>query len=758
MFSQEFQATYQEIKTTGERLLQYLREFRASRIREGDDTKGLQSVENDIVNAINALKAQKYQVAVIAPMKAGKSTFLNALIGADILASETAACTVCRTDILHIDSGKPQLLEYRVGQKQPAVIAEGDAGEIVHKFLDRTHEIRDRANPDRVKYFELRHPIEAISRYPSLAGFTLVDTPGPNEWKTASFDTTSLKETALEALRTCDAILFLLDYTSFRDEAASDLFKELLENRKEFLVENTGKIFFILNKVDMHSEKDRPISDVITGIKRDLIKFGFSNPVIYPVSARKGLWAKLIMQGSATDSVKKDFRKFFGGAYAEEDEEGGSYIPPNSKIAPKALEDSKIPAIENTVIQTIIQNSGWNLLDGVCGKLDKAAKAIEDKLNTEIRGWEIELKDLQAKIEEYKRRSELARSKVENVKNFVKKKEQELIERFSQEIAHFAEQAKHRIQALFDRFAESRKAKNPLSDPLGWVKQSIDSFFQQVLPFVFDSAKSGSDPYKIQVYNKSEAQEIWKAINTFCRPVIKDWWVDTQARLIRDGTQIQKELASEIQSQIQAISNELSSYLKESLEIKLNPNPIQFPSFELPTIDDQIQRQQEAYTRYKNVTKYRNETRYKTKSRKVEGGFCESDRYENYEDPYTVQVPYTDTIGKTAYRDLYEVDLRQTAQAFKDKIDEQVVGSREMLQRVVEKQVITHFRGAEQQINDYINKFQADFDQLLVERETKEAKAEQIRQSLEAEKVVLDSHIQNLGTIGKSLQAWKPRQ
>ncbi len=43
----------------------------------------------------------------------------------------------------------------------------------------------------------------------------------------------------------------------------------------------------------MQSEKDRPIKDVIEGIKRDLRNFGFSNPVIYHVSARKGLWAKL---------------------------------------------------------------------------------------------------------------------------------------------------------------------------------------------------------------------------------------------------------------------------------------------------------------------------------------------------------------------------------------------------------------------------------------------------------------------------------
>ena len=112
MSSEQFQVVHDQISVTGRHLLEYLQEIRAGRLTEGDDTKGLQSVEDDITEALKALKDQKYQVAVIAAMKAGKSTFLNAVIGAEILASETAACTVCRTDIRHIEAGQtPRLLE-----------------------------------------------------------------------------------------------------------------------------------------------------------------------------------------------------------------------------------------------------------------------------------------------------------------------------------------------------------------------------------------------------------------------------------------------------------------------------------------------------------------------------------------------------------------------------------------------------------------------------------------------------------------------
>ncbi|RCJ32278.1 hypothetical protein [Nostoc sp. ATCC 53789] len=81
MSSKQFQDTHSNICNLGTRLLKYLQEIRQSRLSEGDDTKGLQSVENDITTALTALKQQKYQVAVIAAMKAGKSTFLNSVRG-----------------------------------------------------------------------------------------------------------------------------------------------------------------------------------------------------------------------------------------------------------------------------------------------------------------------------------------------------------------------------------------------------------------------------------------------------------------------------------------------------------------------------------------------------------------------------------------------------------------------------------------------------------------------------------------------------
>ncbi len=277
----------------------------------------------------------------------------------------------------------------------------------------------------------------------------------PNEWESANFNINELKQTALEALRTCNAILFILNYASYKDNAVADLFKDVVENRKDFIAENTGKIYFILNKVDQKTERDKEIADVIKDLERELVGFGFCNPVIYPASSRQGLLAKLIQQEKATEKEIKDFEDFFSAKYAERDEKGRRVIPLPEEIAPRALQDSGILNIQETVIQKITQNSGWNLLSEVVAEIDKAAKAIEDTLNTEIKGWEMGIETLKQKVEEYRKRSENARSRVELVKRAVEVQKQILIQGFSQGINGFADGAKDKIASEIDKIAES---------------------------------------------------------------------------------------------------------------------------------------------------------------------------------------------------------------------------------------------------------------------------------------------------------------
>jgi len=190
-------------------------------------------------------------------------------------------------------------------------------------------------------------------------------------------------------------------------------------------------------------------------------------------------------------------------------------------------------------------------------------------------------------------------------------------------------------------------------------------------------------------------------------------------------------LAKRIKEDIQEISNELSNYLGNALDVQLNINPIQFPNFDFPGIDAHIKDVQDTIT-------VRNQKR-KTRSR-----WCDED-----------EVYYVDDIYKKEMT-FYDVDLSQILEAISQKIDSQVSRSKETLHIVIQRQIKADFRNAEKQINDYIQRFQDDFDRILKERQAKEAEAPEILAKLEAQKIKLNEYLSELISIRQSLDSWKP--
>jgi len=420
-------------------------------------------------------------------------------------------------------------------------------------------------------------------------------------------------------------------------------------------------------------------------------------------------------------------------------------------------------------------------LSEVVAEIDKAAKAIEDTLNTEIKGWEMGIESLKQKVEEYRKRSENARSRVELVNTAVKQQKQILIEGFSQGIDEFANGAKAKIKSEIEKIDQSLSANSPKQkkshqtrqlaasksdnkgfgqrvgelgeELLGYIPDfgkrlgkafnltvSLLDKLSESVPEIFNSSVSEEavkieklEPYIIRCKTKVEAEEIVKTINNFCAPHIQNWWIDTQDELVREGTKIREKLARIIQEDIQEISDELSNYLGDALEVKLNINPIQFPSFDFPGIDARIKDVQLAVV----VGNRREETGRKSRC-------CNSD-----------EVYYAD-VDVTENREFFDVDLRQTLDSVNQKIDEQISRNRKLLERVIDKQISADFRSAEKQINDYIKRFQNDFDRVLKERETKEAEAPEILARLEYQKAKLIEYLSQLSSIRESLNSWKP--
>ena len=783
MSLEKFQSAYADVYGFTVDFRKYLAEAKK---RLGDEGKNFDNINAQIKKIQERLKNQNYQVAVIAPMKAGKSTFLNAVIGADILAHESDSCTVCETYVRHVDSGKsPKLIEYQ-GSKKP-IVFEGNDAEIKQHFLSRTREIRTSGNSDNSFRFELEHPIEVAGNMDLLKNFTLIDTPGPDEWKSGEFDSTILKETAVRVLHECNVILFILDYTRCQSETTQKFFEELRENREELLKQCEGKVYFILNKIDQRTESDPEIASFIENLKKKISSFGFLNPIIYPISAKKALLAQLVLKNVATKTDHLEFRRF---AYKYEivDEHGNASTPNNRDFAADAYTDSMIPEVEEAVIRSVIQKSGWDLLNDTLQGIEKAINAVDDTLKFRQAGWQTQYSDLKLKVKEYEKRAESAQKKVTSVKSYVDQQKTLLVSGFQRGISGFAEGAKAAIERELNKIARERAVDSstieviedieiqpfvipdeikafgqtainvlPVPSPVKillnaavslldlitgssassatrTIAKQNDSFAAvSLLDLITESPASSAtrtiakqnDPYKIKFNDPAEAKIFADQINTFFVCNISDWWIQVEEVLINQGTFIQDVLSTKIQADIQSISNELSSYLGETLDIILKPSPInKISSFDVKGIYTEIQEKLVTLKRYDHETV-------------SSGSFCLPDSVIKRE---TIEI---------------EIDLREILEVIKTRVDSMVVGSGSLLEKTISERIKKDFGNAEQQIDEYIARFSEEFSLLLKQREKVGVDSTQVVKVINEQIVELATYSNNLKDVKTSLQSWR---
>ncbi|MHA5067701.1 dynamin family protein [Cetobacterium somerae] len=225
------------------------------------------------------------KVAVMAPMSSGKSTFLNALIGHEILPSEHAACTARIFEIINNKNLPKGEFECRVLVNSEPLFDWSKATQTSLKELNESE------LPENAK-------IEIAGNIPFLSNenynIRLIDTPGPNNNNNSNHRAESLDFIKNE--NDC-LVIYVLDSTNLTTNDSGVYIEEI----SNFLNKNEGnknlseKIIFILNKFDNLSVakgEDKKIFQEANIFLRDK---GIKNPKIFPISSflvkslRKGI-------------------------------------------------------------------------------------------------------------------------------------------------------------------------------------------------------------------------------------------------------------------------------------------------------------------------------------------------------------------------------------------------------------------------------------------------------------------------------------
>ena len=211
------------------------------------------------------IRTNTFNLVVVGQFKRGKTSLINALLGADIL----PVAVVPLTSIVTITA-------YGEALRIKVHFNDGKTTEIKPENL--IEYVTEKGNPKNVKNVH-----EVVVTYPSpylRDGVRLIDTPGVGSIYEHNTDV------VYQYLPESDAALFLLSV----DQPMSRAELDFLNDVKEY----SNKIFFVLNKADYLSEKD--LKESIEFSRNGLREAMGSEVRLFPVSAR------LALEGAAAKS------------------------------------------------------------------------------------------------------------------------------------------------------------------------------------------------------------------------------------------------------------------------------------------------------------------------------------------------------------------------------------------------------------------------------------------------------------------------
>ena len=218
-----------------------------------------------------------FPVLVMATMSSGKSTLINALLGAEILPSGNMACTAKSYYIVNDHSRPIPKLWYRKNNGQSYAAKNGI--------------------PDILRDINSKEDIENICLVSQISGILntdkallLIDTPGTNNSQDTNHETVTLD--VLSKLNN-GIVLYLINATQMGIKDDKNL---LLSLRNHLQKHNNINVVFALNKLDEITD-DEELESMIINTEKYIEDIGFKNPDIVPVSGLAAMLFRKVLSG-----------------------------------------------------------------------------------------------------------------------------------------------------------------------------------------------------------------------------------------------------------------------------------------------------------------------------------------------------------------------------------------------------------------------------------------------------------------------------
>ena len=247
---------------------------------------------DDVRRKFEEAMSSKFKVSVIATMSSGKSTLINAMLGADLMPAKNEACTATIASIEDHD----ELSEFE------AVCKDEDGNAIFNcKPLSAEKMAEYNDNP-RVALIDIKGNIPFVTSQDMQ--LVLEDTPGPNNSRTEEHKKHAYKVIDEESK---PMVLYLLNATQIGTNDDDYLLTKVANAMKVGGKQSRDRFIFVANKVDAVDPDKESLPDMLKHVREYLAWHGIDNPSVYPVSAE---FAKVIrLSKKQTNLTKAQKRK-----------------------------------------------------------------------------------------------------------------------------------------------------------------------------------------------------------------------------------------------------------------------------------------------------------------------------------------------------------------------------------------------------------------------------------------------------------------
>lgn len=658
----------------------------------------LESFEH-LLSLRDKLRNQTFQIGVIALVKSGKSTLINAILGNEFLPSGNAPETARIVRVKH----NPELPNGRLvdGSKVPC---EG-ANAIQYYLRDLNVNFRKTFAYVPEDELVLEAPLHAFKDEAfKTQKFDILDTPGPNE-----AGAEALRTKVERLLHDVDVIIYLLDYTKLKTEEEKSLFARLSDTRTELIKQYESRLFFVVNKIDMQNrtglKPNETASYVVDILKKQIPNLQITQDRVILISAENALLSRLIDTDRASPAAIKDFIKKVFGELAEDEISPEEFKPK----APELLKRSKFQDFENKILTFIFKNRGYILLQSIIGDIGRRVAKIHNISATafttakrDVQDIETQLQCLRGDLQQIQEHHSQVKSVAEGIKVKTAKYIKEELERFNDHVKSMVIQA-------FTATIDNAHAKS--GSFLFGLFEKLTAFF-------------GAGPSCSESDVRKQVMEINKTIGQYLFTEFQGF----RLRLDHDLYQKLNELFTNFAQVLQPVSEKIEKVVGERLNVNLQPSQIEIP---IPTLDT-FHNDSEANINEVIEKKKRVENRYKTEQEWVAGGFYERGHYEDR----TVIVP-VETL---------ECDIKKSVllEKWDKRIVEMTNSTTQMALLVIDKEVkkLTEeaIRTVEKYKEAYIKTVEKEAEKAKTDQESRNKRLLSLKANLDAADSIKAQH------------------